>query len=63
MSTVLEDALGIRRLVKENHELRAALRDLRLGAVMMMEPPLSPGVRRYAEEVKRVADAALRGDA
>jgi regulator of protease activity HflC (stomatin/prohibitin superfamily) len=42
---------------------REALRDIVLGAQMMLEIPGESACARYASEVKRVAEAALRGDA
>ena len=42
---------------------RETLRDLVLGAQMMLEIPGESALARYAREVKRVAEAALRGNA
>lgn len=42
---------------------REALRDIALGAQMMLEIPGESALSRYAREVKRVAEAALRGNA
>jgi len=42
---------------------RETLRDLVLGAHMMLEIPGESALARYAREVKRVAEAALRGNA
>lgn len=42
---------------------RESLRDLVLGAQMMLEIPGESSLSRYAREVKRVAEAALRGNA
>ena len=42
---------------------RESLRDLVLGAQMMLEIPGDSALARYAREVKRVAEAALRGNA
>lgn len=42
---------------------REALRDIALGAQMMLEIPGESSLSRYAREVKRVAEAALRGNA
>jgi len=42
---------------------RSALRDISLGAQMMLEVPGESALTRYAREVRRVAEAALRGDA
>lgn len=39
--------------------LRSALRDIRLGALMMQDPTMSPDLRRYASEVERISHAAL----
>lgn len=43
-------------------ELRAALRDIALGAQMMDAPLMPKDTRRYAAEVHRVAFAALKAD-
>ena len=42
---------------------RDALRDLAFGAQMMLQIPGESALARYAREVKRVAEAALRGNA
>lgn len=43
----------------ELDKLREALRDIAFGATMMMDAPGNAGLKRYAAEVKRVAQAAL----
>lgn len=52
------DALTVQR-----DRFQDALRDLALGAQMMLEIPGESALARYAREVKRVAEAALRGNA
>jgi len=44
---------------EEIASLRAALKDIIVGADVMLQPINSPAVKRYAAEVKRVAQAAL----
>lgn len=46
-------------LIAERDELLAVVRDIRLGAAMMLDSPLLKSIHGYAKEVKRVADAAL----
>ena len=48
-------------LVAERDELREVLRDIRLGAAMMLDSPVMRATHGYAREVKRVADVALTG--
>lgn len=53
------------RIKAERDEFEAALRDIRMGADMMLQPAL--GLRGamlgYVKEVRRVADEALKFDA
>lgn len=42
--------------------LRAALRDLELGSLMLQDPVMSADTIRYAKEVYKVASAALKAD-
>lgn len=51
--------------VESPAELRFVLRDIAFGAQMMLEipGPADSALKRYAAEVKRVADAALKGNA
>lgn len=50
-------------LQAQRDRLREALRDIAFGAQMMLEIPGESSLSRYAREVKRVAEAALRGHA
>lgn len=50
-------------LQAQRDHFREALRDIALGAQMMLEIPGESPLSRYAREVKRVAEAALRGHA
>ena len=47
----------------QRDRFREALRDIALGAQMMLEIPGESALARYAREVKRVAEVALRGNA
>lgn len=59
ITKLAETALTIRA---QRDEARAVLRDIAMGAEMMLEPALqlSGSMRRYVEEVKRVALAGLQ---
>ena len=66
LSTLIDDFTATAMRIKaERDEFEAALKDLRLGADMMLEPAL--GLRGamlgYVKEVRRVADEALKFDA
>lgn len=45
--------------VDEIDRLRDVLRDIAVGASMMIEPPVTARLHPYALEVRRVAEAAL----
>lgn len=65
---IVQAQAEIRRLqepavISQRDRFREALRDLALGAQMMLEIPGESALARYAREVKRVAEAALRGNA
>ena len=72
LAQVAEDILQTQAQIRGKQEpavntqrdrYREALRDLALGAQMMLEIPGESSLARYAREVKRVAEAALRGNA
>lgn len=72
LAEVCEDILQTQADIRRQQEpavntqrdrYREALRDLVLGAQMMLEIPGESALARYAREVKRVAEAALRGNA
>lgn len=44
---------------EEREQLRSALRDIALGADIMLSAAITPSLINYANEVKRVAKAAL----
>lgn len=54
-----------KRIKAERDEFEAALREIRLGADMMLEPALElrGAMRGYVKQVRDVADEALKFDA
>jgi hypothetical protein len=57
--TMEKNELGDYVRWEDFERLQDALKDIALGANMMMQPPCTPSMQRYAAEVKRVADLAL----
>ena len=72
LAEVAEDIVQAQAAIRRQNEpavptreelYRDALRDLSFGAQMMLQIPGESALSRYAREVKRVAEAALRGNA